>query len=167
MMEQADSCEGHHHSIFIAGLDHCVVAHGATRFSYILHTALMGSLNIVAEREEGVRAKSHICEAVQPCAFLFSCEHFRLLGKNLLPCAIRQYIHIFLADIYVNRVVSLRTADLFTEGKVHHLRALTEEPVVSFLARQSCTVNTGLLACAYTDGLSVFYIAYGIGLCIL
>ena len=71
-MEQTDSCEGHHHSIFIAGLDHCVIAHRAAWFSHILHTALMGSLNIVAEREEGVRAESHICKAVKPCTFLFS-----------------------------------------------------------------------------------------------
>ena len=47
---------------------------------------------------------------------------------------------------------------------IQHLRALTQEPVVGFLSGKTGAVHTGLLACADTDGLTVFDEAYGVGL---
>ena len=49
-MEQADAGEGHRHVVFVAGLDHVVVANGSARLRNIFHAALMCTLDIVTER---------------------------------------------------------------------------------------------------------------------
>ena len=54
VMEQSDSCKCHHHSIFVAGFDHCIISHRATRLCDKFHTALMCSFNVITEREECV-----------------------------------------------------------------------------------------------------------------
>ena len=59
MMEQAHAGERHRHVVPVARFDHIVVAHGAARLSHIRHTRRRGALDIVAEREERVRAEGH------------------------------------------------------------------------------------------------------------
>ena len=54
VMEQADAGEGHRHVVFVAGLDHVVVADRAAGFRDVGDAALSRALNIVAEREERV-----------------------------------------------------------------------------------------------------------------
>ena len=54
VMEQADAGEGHRHVVFVAGLDHVVVANGSARLRNIFHAALMGSLDIIPEWEESI-----------------------------------------------------------------------------------------------------------------
>ena len=54
VVEQADAGEGHRHVVFVAGLDHVVVANGSARLRNIVHAALMCTLDIVTEREECV-----------------------------------------------------------------------------------------------------------------
>jgi len=54
MVEQSYTCEGHGDIVFVAGLDHIVITHAATCLGDELHTALMGTLDIVAEGEERV-----------------------------------------------------------------------------------------------------------------
>ena len=54
MVEQAYASEGHGDTIFIAGHDDMIVAHGATSLGNELHTALVGALDIVTEGEESV-----------------------------------------------------------------------------------------------------------------
>ena len=70
-MEQTDTGECHCHSVFVAHIDHVVVTDRATRLCDILHAALVGTLNIITEREEGVGTESHILHLVEPCALLF------------------------------------------------------------------------------------------------
>lgn len=54
MMEQAHASKGHGYAIFITSLDDIVIANAATRLRYVLHAALVGSLNVVAKWEERV-----------------------------------------------------------------------------------------------------------------
>ena len=54
MVEQSYASEGHGDAILVAGLDHVVVAYRTTSLGDEFHTALMGTLDIVAEGEEGI-----------------------------------------------------------------------------------------------------------------
>ena len=54
MMEKPDVRHGHCYPVFVAGLDHVVVADGAAGLGDIGDAASGGSLDIVAEREESV-----------------------------------------------------------------------------------------------------------------
>ena len=54
MMEQTDSGKGHRHTIFIATLNNQIIPHRASRLSNIFYPAFSGTLNIIAEREEGI-----------------------------------------------------------------------------------------------------------------
>ena len=47
-MEQPDSCERHHHIVFIAGFDNVIITDGTAWLCHIFYTALMGSLDVVA-----------------------------------------------------------------------------------------------------------------------
>ena len=117
-MEQADTGECHCHSVFVAHIDHVVVTDRATRLCDILHAALVGTLNIITEREEGVGTESHILHLVEPCALLLLCEYRRLLSEDLLPLTLSENIHILVPDINVNGVVAVRTFDLVDKRKV-------------------------------------------------
>ena len=52
VMEQSDTSKTHHHSIFIASLDHSIITHRSTRLRNILHTTLMRTLDIIPKWEE-------------------------------------------------------------------------------------------------------------------
>ena len=54
MMEQTNAGERHCDTIFVAGLDHMVVANGAAGLCDIVDTAFMRPFDVVAEGEEGV-----------------------------------------------------------------------------------------------------------------
>ena len=108
VMEQSDSGKCHCHTIFIAGCNYILISYRSAWLSNIFHAALMSSFNIIAEREECIRSQGYISQLIQPCTFCLSCKHFRLLCKNSLPCAVSKNIHIFLANINVNGIVSFR-----------------------------------------------------------
>ena len=118
MVEQTDTGECHCHSVFVAHIDHVVVTDRATRLCDILHAALVGTFDIVAEREEGVRAESHILHLVEPCTFFLFCEYRRFFGEYFLPLTVCENIHILVPDINVNGVVAVRTFDLVDKRKV-------------------------------------------------
>ena len=54
MVEQTDTGEGHGDAVFIAGHNDMIVADRATSLGDELHTTLMGTLDIIAEGEEGI-----------------------------------------------------------------------------------------------------------------
>ena len=54
MVEQSHACEGHSDAVFVAGHDDMIIADRATSLGDKLHTALMGTLDIVAKGEEGI-----------------------------------------------------------------------------------------------------------------
>ena len=65
MVEQTNTGECHRHSVFVAHIDHVVVTDRSTRLRDILYAALVGTFDIVAEREEGVRADPASCRAMR------------------------------------------------------------------------------------------------------
>ena len=83
------------------------------------------------------------------------------------PDAVRQNIHIVVAHIDVDGIVTVRTSKALLKLQGKHLRRLAQEPVVGLVSRQTRAVDAGLLARADADGLSALHIADGIGLGIL
>lgn len=59
MVEQAHAGECHDHAVFVAALYHKVVADGAAGLCDIFYSAALCSFDIVAEREERVRAERY------------------------------------------------------------------------------------------------------------
>lgn len=54
VMEQADSCERHNHTVFVTGVNDIVITNGTARLCHVFDTALVRSLDIVTKREECV-----------------------------------------------------------------------------------------------------------------
>ena len=124
----------------------------------------MGSLDVVREGEEGVRAQGHALHLVQPGPLFLSGKYRRFYLEDLLPCAFCQHIHVLFPNININGVVPVRSADAVYKLQAQYLGALAQPPVVRLLAGQSGAVYTGLLSGADADGLSVFHKADRVGL---
>ena len=163
-MEQTDSRKCHRHVVLVAALDNSIVTNRSARLCDVLDAALVCALNVVAEREEGIGTYGYALHLIEPCTFFFSCEDFRFYFEDLLPCAVCEDIHVLVADVNVDRIVTVCAADAVYELQIQHLRALTQEPVVGFLSGKAGAVYTGLLACTDTDRLAVFDEAYGVRL---
>ena len=87
-MEQTDAVEDHGHAVSVAGVDDVVIADGTARFSDIADAALVGSFNVVAEREESVGTQGNACVLCQPFFLFFNSQRFRLFCEEVLPCAV-------------------------------------------------------------------------------
>ncbi len=57
MMKQAHAREGHGNAVLIAGINDMVIAHAASGLCYVLHTALVSTLHIIAEGKESITAQ--------------------------------------------------------------------------------------------------------------
>ena len=125
MVEQSYSCEAHCHAVFVACLDNIVIADRTTRLCDILDAALVSALDIVAEWEESIRTEADILHLVKPCTLLLTGKYRRLLGEEFLPGAVGENIHVFVAHVYINRVVTVSSADTLLERKGKNLRRLT------------------------------------------
>ena len=165
-MEQSHSGEVHDDAVLVAGLDDDIISHRTARLSYVPDTTAVSTLDIVAEREERVGAESYAVHLVEPGSLFLSRQRFRSFGEELLPLSIGQHIHIIIADVHIDSVISVRLADIISERQIQHLRILSQEPVISLLSGQSGAVDTGLLARSYPNGLSALGVTYGIGLSI-
>ena len=108
-----------------------------------------------------------LCVLCQPCLLFFLGEHFRLYLECILPCTFCQHVHIFIRNVHVNCIVTIRTANTVYELQAHNLGMLTQPPDVCLIAGKTCAVDTGLLSGTDTDCLTVLNIAYGVRLGIL
>ena len=82
MMEQSYACKCHGDAVLVAGHNNMVVTDRAASLCNELYTALVGTLDVVAEGEEGVRAQRHLGILGNPLLLLSHGQHLRLLGKN-------------------------------------------------------------------------------------
>ena len=56
MVEETYPGEAHHHAMFVAGIDDMIIPHRTARFRDIADPGLIGTFDIVAKREEGIRS---------------------------------------------------------------------------------------------------------------
>lgn len=124
MMEQSDACHGHGDTIFIACLNHMVVANGASGLGDVRYATLVRALNVVTKGEEGVAAQGHLLVLGYPSLLFIRGERLWFGGEEVLPSAVLQQIFAFVTNVLVNGVVMIGTANVFLEGQIHDLRAL-------------------------------------------
>ena len=167
MVEQAYTSECHGNAVLVASVDNMVVANTATCLCHILNTALVSTLDVVAEGEEGIAAQTNIGVLCQPLLHLLLGERFGALGEELLPFAVAQNVLALGANVDVDGIVAVGTTDTGNEGKVHHLGVLAKPPDVGLVACQAGAMDTALLTGADADGLTVLDIAYAIALGVL
>lgn len=164
VVEETHMGECHGDAILVAGVDDMVVADATASLCDKLHAAAMGTLDVVAEGEESIRSQGHARVLGDPCLALLAGQWFGLLGEELLPCAVAEDVLGLVADIEVDAVVAVCTANLLLEWQVHDLRVLAQPPFVSLASCQSGAVDAALLTSSDTDGLSVLDVADGVAL---
>ena len=108
VVEEAHVGEGHGDVVFVAGHDDMVVAHGAAGLGDVLHAALVGALDVVAKREEGVAAEAYAAVLGYPLALLLAGEGFGLVLEELLPGALAEHVVALVADVDIDGVVAVR-----------------------------------------------------------
>src|SRR5437870_2498561 len=59
VVEQPQACTHHGHVVFVTRGDDVLLAHGAARLNDVLDATGMRAVNIVAERNIGIRAQRH------------------------------------------------------------------------------------------------------------
>ena len=79
MVEEPDGGEGHGNVVLVTGHDDMVITNATTCLGNELHTALMGTFNVVAKGEEGIGAQGYLTVLCYPLALLLHGEHSRLL----------------------------------------------------------------------------------------
>ena len=141
MVEQTDACECHCHIVFIAGLDNIIVTDRTAWLRNKLYAAALCTLNVVAKREERIRAEGYAAESRQPCFLLFFCQRFGLCCEELLPNAVCQHVFIIIGNIDINGIVTVGSADVLSERKGKHFRTLTEIPDIRLIAGKTGAVN--------------------------
>ena len=102
VVEQTNAGERQDHVVFVAGLDDVVVADGTARLRNILHAAAVRALDVVAEREKGVRTQRYAAQGIQPGALFRTGQRVRFGGEVFLPLAVRQNIQIVVGPKITN-----------------------------------------------------------------
>ena len=115
MMEQAHAGKGHDHALLVALFDDQIIADRAAGLCDVLNTGSKGTLNVVAEGEEGIAAQRNIAAGSQPGLLVAFGEALGLLGEVVLPNAVSADILFIAVDIAVNYIVTVGTAQVGTE----------------------------------------------------
>jgi len=166
-MEQSHASEGHGDAILVASLDDIVVADATASLRNIADATLVGTLDVVAEGEECIRAQGNIGVLGNPRLLLLTRQRLGFLGEELLPCAFLQEIFPFVGDIHIDAVVAVGAVDTLLERQRHHLRALAQPPFVGLAASESRAVDAALLTSADTNGLAILDVADRVALRVL
>ena len=142
VMEEADVGHRHSDAVLVAGGDDIVVADRAAALRDVGDAALMGTLHVVAEREERVRAERDARDRAEVGAFLLACKGRGLFRKEPLPVRREQGVVVLVArDIDIDRVVAVGAAHIVTERECEHLRALAQLPDIRLVSRQTRAVD--------------------------
>ncbi len=143
-----------------------IVTDAASGLRDILHSALVSTLDIVAEGEESVRPESHFGVLCDPRFLLLTGERLGLTGKELLPCSIAQHIVGLFGEIHIDGIVAVGASDILLERQLEHFGALSHPPFIGLASCQSGAVDAALLTRSDTDSLPVFHIAHTVALCV-
>ena len=155
-MEQPDAAERHGNAVLIAGVNDLLVADRAAGLDNGGHAGAAGTLDVVAEGEEGVGAQADTGDVAAgtpsfpPRSGAAGCS-VKVSAQTSSPMTSSGVV----ADVHINGVVAVGLGNIVTEGQVQHLVHVAQLPVVGLLARQTGAVDAALLAGAHADGLAV------------
>ena len=102
------------------------ITEGGARLNDILHAAAERPLDVVAKGEEGVGAKTHVGILCQPFLFCLCGKHFGLRLKDRRPLIVGKHVHIVFADVKVDGIVPVGSADGGQKRQGKHLRRLAQ-----------------------------------------
>ena len=142
MVEEAHTRKCHSYIPLVASLDNKVVTDRAARLCDVAYAALVGTFNIVSEREERIGTERNAADRVKVGSDFLGGERLRTLGEILLPVTFGTDVLLVLVDITVDDVVTLRSAECVKERKIEYLVALTEEPCVRLAACETGAVDS-------------------------
>ena len=88
MMEQSHTSECHGYTILVTGLDNIVVTNAATSLCNVFHSALVSTLDVVTEWEEGITTQANTCVLCNPCFLLLISEENTVRSLIYLDMAV-------------------------------------------------------------------------------
>ena len=159
MVEQAHAGECHDHAVFVAALYHKVVADGAAGLCDIFYSAALCSFDVVAEREERVRAERYAVYRSEIFFYLLVGQRLGAGGEIFLPVALGADILFVFVDVAVNDIVPVGAAYRILEREVQDFFVLAQEPGVRLCACEAGAVYSRLLTRADADSLPVNRVA--------
>ena len=124
MVEQTDARKCHHHIIFVAACNNIAVTHGSTWLCDVFYAALMCSLDVIGEGEECIASQSHILHLIQPCSLFFSGKYRGLYLEDTFPGTVRQHVHVLIAHVDINGIVTVGSAQAVYKLQAQYLRRL-------------------------------------------
>ena len=145
MVEQAHAGECHDHVVFVAALYHKVVADGAAGLCDIFYSAALCSFDIVAEREERVRAERYAVYRSEICLDFLVGQRLGAGGEIFLPVALGADIFFVFVDVAVNDIVPVGAAYRILKREVQDFFVLAQEPGVCLCACEAGAVDSRLL----------------------
>ena len=164
MVEQAQAAKCHGNAVFVAGVNHLLVADGTAGLDNGGHAAAVRALNVVAEGEKRVAAQANAGDLAQPFFLLSLGQRFGLTGKGFSPNIVADHVFRRIADVNINGVVAVGFGNIVAERQIQHLGHMAQLPVVGLLAGQTGAVDAALLARAHADDLAVLHVAHAVGL---
>ena len=152
VVEEAHAGKAHRYAILIAALDNYVVTDRSAGLCDVLNAALLCALDVIAEREECIRAECHAVDGVEVGALLLAGKGSGLLGEVLLPVALSANVLLVLVDISVNYVISVRSAESGFEGKSEGLKMQDKKKIiVSTIVENGKDINLTVTATGYVQ----------------
>ena len=106
-MEQPQAAEGHGDAVLVAGINDLLVTDGTAGLHDGGHAGAAGTLDVVAEGEEGIRAQAHAGDLAQVFLLFLGGQRGGLLGEGLGPDIVADDILRGVADVNINGVVAV------------------------------------------------------------
>ena len=154
-MEQSHSGKGHHHTVFVTGLDNKIVAYRTAGLGDIFHAAFLCPLDVVGKGEKCVGAEAHAVDFRKIFGLFFVGERLGTDGEIFLPVALGANVLFVFVYKSVDDIVAVGTADVGLKGERKNLIVLTQKPGVGLAARKTGAMNSRLLTCPNADCLPV------------
>ena len=142
MMEQSHACVRHNDAVLIAAICYNVVTNTSAGLSDIGNAAAVSTLYIIIEGEECVTCKSDAASGCKICLLFLTSKGLGLMGEESLPVAVADSVLRIFAEVNVDSVISVRSANAGKEGHVENLFVLAEKPVISLLSCKTCAMDS-------------------------
>ena len=153
-MEKSHARKAHKHIVFIAGFYYIVISNRSARLRNKAHAALMRSLDIVSEWEEGIASERDSAYTGEVRLLFFSRKWLWFLGEYSFPSAVGEQIFVLISEIDVDCIIPIRSCDIFLKRKVKNALRLAQMPEIRLASREPCAVNSGLLTRTHSYGLT-------------
>merc|ERR1712039_730898 len=166
MVEEPHVGKRHGHAVGVARLDHFLIGIGAAWLRDELDAQLLGVVDGVPEREEGVRGDGDVAERGQEVALLLGREGLRRAVEVLDPLLVLCLIHVSL-DVPHTRIHTVLPLHAVLELQASDLRVEAKVPSRDLPAGELDAIHPALLPGADTNHHAILGVAHRVGLRVL